>query len=337
MPKIADHRWNSWVVVVFCLVMGGIVGALLLLGVLSTGSMFSFAYWAEPAISGTQVSSLPDKSTILRNVSLTFAGIITLFFGFFSLIFLGWRSLNTHRQTDIAQKGQYAERFQKAASMLGEERLSVREAGIFALTEVAKADPDTYYLPVQKLLCAFIRDKSAEQRREEDKGKVEGRILSDDPSEEYVIYRALPSSDVVEAFKAFTSLRNTDLEGEWKPDLSRSNLSRISSEGANLQSIDFKSAYMFGMDLASANLHKATFVCANLNRAVVRSADLKGAMFVCTKMGEADFKEAKLEGTSFFGSDFTGSEVTTEQKAFFSYDQWQTMEVVDQKPEYMPL
>ena len=77
-----------------------------------------------------------------------------------------WRSgvRDTHKQVRLAEAGQNADRYQKGAAMLGDGRLSVREAGIFALSAMVKRDPETYYLVVQKLFCSFMRDRSREQK-----------------------------------------------------------------------------------------------------------------------------------------------------------------------------
>ena len=46
---------------------------------------------------------------------------------------------DANRQTNISEQAADLDRFQKASQMLGDERLSVRQAGIISLSDLAKS------------------------------------------------------------------------------------------------------------------------------------------------------------------------------------------------------
>ena len=97
-------------------------------------------------------------SEILRNVGLFAIAPVGLW--------LAWdRSKTATREADTAtreaetaERGQNTDRFQKAAAMLGDVELSVREAGIFILKEIAEADHEVTICRFKKLFvhsCAI--------------------------------------------------------------------------------------------------------------------------------------------------------------------------------------
>ena len=73
----------------------------------------------------------------LRNLVLIGSAVI-------GLPLVIWRSWLAHKQTRLSEAGQNIDRYRKGAAMLGDERLSVREAGIFGLHQLATAAPKEY-------------------------------------------------------------------------------------------------------------------------------------------------------------------------------------------------
>ena len=67
------------------------------------------------------------------------------------------------RQAETAQGVLLNERYQTGAEMLGNETLSVRLGGIYALQRLAEEYPHQYHLQVMRLFCAFVRNPTADE------------------------------------------------------------------------------------------------------------------------------------------------------------------------------
>ena len=94
----------------------------------------------------------------LRNVGLLAAGFIALPLAL-------WRSWVAERQAKSAegqlnatQQNLRQERYQRGAEMLGNELLSTRMGGIYALQRLAHEYPQEYHIQVIELFCAFARN-----------------------------------------------------------------------------------------------------------------------------------------------------------------------------------
>nr|WP_320142421.1 pentapeptide repeat-containing protein [uncultured Cohaesibacter sp.] len=200
------------------------------------------------------------------------------------------RTEQVANQLELTRQGQSADRYVKAAAMLSDEKISVREAGIFALRQLAISDPDEYYFPVQDLFCSFMRAEGMRSRLEA--GNEEQPV------------RCKPcDSDVISALRAFSELRTVqNMEREeardWEPNLRQCNFNRlpehrkmINLEGANLQGTQFQMAF-----LMFANLQKAFLFQAELQDADLFHAQLQGADFTDAKLQSCDLMSTQLQG-----------------------------------------
>ena len=82
--------------------------------------------------------------------------------GALALLLAGWRTWTAHkqantaleqtrvslRQAELAERGQNIDRYATAANMLDSDKIAVRQAGVYALRELARVDADNYYLLV---------------------------------------------------------------------------------------------------------------------------------------------------------------------------------------------
>ena len=105
------------------------------------------------------LSNGESGSTTIRNLALILAGLVALPLAM-------WRSIVADRQATTAQLSLLNERYQRAAEMLGNEVLSVRLAGVFALQRLATEHPDQYHVQVMGLFCAFVRLPTRDQNIE---------------------------------------------------------------------------------------------------------------------------------------------------------------------------
>ena len=123
--------------------------------VLLVGILLSARYWGE--LRGSEES----LSATVRNVGLLIGGVI-------AALLAMWRSVVAERQADIAEKGMLGERYRQGAEMLGNEVMSVRLGGIYAIERIAKEHPEEYHLQAMELLCAFARHPTRDAQIEAD-------------------------------------------------------------------------------------------------------------------------------------------------------------------------
>ena len=286
-----------------------------------------------------------DPGSILQNPGLLAIVVI-------ALPFFIWRSLVASRQKTIAiqqvetaiqqahtvARGQNYDRFQNAAANLGHDKLAVRQSGIFTLCELAKADPQKNYLPVQKTLCDFLRNQSALQKMAHNKhirklwhpnadmAGLMGPLITD-------LNFVMPcTSDMIEALRTMSDLRTKEtveleVKESWKPDLRGVNFTSFPGHTkrikldyadlreaifakANLEGANFKNANLTHANLAEANLAYADFneAClynANLADAYLEAADCKGADFCNANLARTDLERADLNSAGFANANLT--------------------------------
>lgn len=235
-------------------------------------------------------------SEIIRNYGLVVAGIIGLMFAWWRAdvadsdnIIAQENSEISNRQMKLSEAGHNTDRFQKGAEMLGDARLSVRQAGIFTLQELAKSDPENHYTMVQNTLCAFIRDRSDEQREKAKKEfvGVSAQINS------YSI-----DVDSQSAITAISNLKRMKEDDTTRFNLRSSILCSAELSDANLSYIDFFGSLMVGAELCSANLQETDirgcdFEFAKLEHTIFNQADVDGCYFSdCVGLTSQQLKRA---------------------------------------------
>lgn len=286
-----------------------VVAALLILALVMW--VYRTEIWAYLSPAGWGIEeNFGDKNQItnLRNLALILLGVIGLPLAI-------WRSTVAQQQIFVVQKGQYADRFAKAAAMLADDSLPVREAGIFALRELAIADPKGHYFPVQDLLCSFMRD--AARQAEEREKEIEPSTLTLVPNHKPDADDPAPcTSDVIAALRAFSDLRThknkrRERDRDWEPDLQRVRLTEFPGHS---RAIDLSNATLFAAQFKNAKLADAQF-----QNAILAEAQLKGAILIGAELQDANLEEtglqgavlieARLQGASLQGTDLQGAEL----------------------------
>ncbi|KZK78316.1 Pentapeptide repeats (8 copies) [Pseudovibrio sp. W64] len=280
-----DHTWNIALILSISSLLTTLVGVIAVnLTDFETSKLLRLEFWG---------GSNPAFSVILRNIGLMALGLAGLY--------LAWdRTQTATRQADLAERGQNTDRFQKAAAMLGDRQLSVREAGIYALTELAQSDPQHHYLPIQKLLCSFIRDRSADQEQSERNLIENGKLEPFSDNACYRQYHDQAPSDIAEAAIAFSTLRTSDnilLEKDWEPDLKGVNLKGTDLSGSNFQNVNFRWANFEGAQLIAVNFDNSQLFLANLATRLTRANLNNSYLF------GANLEGAELNGATWQGSD----------------------------------
>ena len=262
------NRCNIIVAVVFCVVIAGVVLSIM------------FWEWLGAGESG---------SSTIRNVGLVGAGLIALPLAL-------WRSIVADRQAKTSQASLLNERYQRGAEMLGNEVLSVRLGGIFALQRLAEERPEQYHVQIMRLFCAFARHPTQDHRLESEQIEFhpDNQLgLRQDLEAVILAIESRPKSRVgLENRENFTlDLRGTVLPGIHFLDADLSNAMLHQSE---LPRAIFDKTDLTQAILDFADLSEATFNWVIFRRTRLFFADLSGASFVNTDLALADFYNARL-------------------------------------------
>ena len=169
----------------------------------------------------TGPDGMESGSTTVRNFGLVIAGLVALPLAI-------WRSRVAQHQADTAQQSLLNERYQQGAEMLGNEILTVRLGGIYALQRLTEEHPEQYHLQVMRLFCTFVRHPVREKEPQ-------------------------VREDVDAVMMAIGARQMRQLELEWhanlKLDLHFADLSAMTLPGANLSN-----AQLWDVDLSQAGL-----------------------------------------------------------------------------------
>jgi hypothetical protein len=282
--------WKVYSLLVLLIVaFVAVVNEFFRLGLPDLNGLFTFEFWGGKN----------SRAETVRN--------LLLIIGIPLALWLAYRTTTaTTRQADLAERGRNTDRFQKAVHMLGDEKLSVRQAGIVALRELAASDSESYYCPVQNLFCSFIRDQSQELTAAYH-GRPDFQI---DMNEER--FTVCPP-DIVEALLAMSALRTDDNVGmerlvEWRPNLSNAYMFGLPS----LVSINLSYSLLSGAVLSQSNINRCNFkysqFLADAFGTCFRNCDFTKTDFLST---DANFCNLST-GTEFHECNFTNAKLNTE-------------------------
>ena len=199
-------------------------------------------------------------------------------------------------QSNTAQRNLLNERYQKGVEMLGNQELSVRLGGIYALGRLAENEPSAYHIQIMSVLSGYVRDwHTADGRagmRSEDTSGAEKSDLPEDVGTvlEVIGRRSDKQREIEEEREYVIVLMEANLRS-WmcdRPDrVSFQDFSRVRFDRANL-SATF---------VARATFAHSNFLRSNLSNANFSGADLSDASLVGANLTNALFKGAKLSGT----------------------------------------
>ena len=266
--------------------------------VLLVGLYLTWWQWDWLRANGSEATS---KSDTLRNAGLMLGGVLALVFA----LWRGWvaeqQSTTARRQADIAQLSLVNERYERGAEMLGNDVLSVRLGGIYALRRLAEDHPEQYHIQIMELLCAFVRYPTKDSN-------VERPPNLHHELEHYITLRA----DVQEVIQAIGSRSPSGIALErsrgFKLYLRDAQLADLQVQGANLSR-----AWLTNANLSKAVLPDADLSCARLRQVILsdanlRRADLSNAKLWCANLSRAILQNANLSGTDFCGIDANSQE-----------------------------
>ena len=270
-----------------------------LLVVLATVGTWAFCSWGWLR----QVEGGESNSATLRNVSLVLGGIIAIWFGVWRTNVADRQAKAAQQQANIAQRqadtteqGLLSDRYERGASMLSNDVLPVRLAGIYALERLTKEHPEQYHTQIISLLCTFVRNPISDVANEV--GAIESG-----PSRQ-------PREDVQAAMTVIggrsESETRLELISEFELDLSSADLRGLRLEKANLSGAilmrsDLSGSWLSGADLSNSilgetNLSEARLGGANVAGSEWWSTNLSGAILFQTKDGQVGIDWGPVKG-----------------------------------------
>ncbi|OLZ42790.1 hypothetical protein BS329_41610 [Amycolatopsis coloradensis] len=232
-----------------------------------------------------------------------------------------------HRQNEVAQQGQYTDRYTKAVEQLdqaGPEHLQTRLGGIYALQRLAVDSPRDHPT-ITNVLVTFIT--STIQRAAGPAGPGSGCPPSTAPDIQVALTaffernrshdagttpdRGIPleaaclahvkavSAHLTDANLIAANLNEADLR---QADLRQANLGTARLASANLSNADLRDAFLYGAFLYGAKLNYADLRGVDLHGADLRGADLREADLRWANLSHADLRGARLGGIQHEGT-----------------------------------
>ena len=178
--------------------------------------------------------------------------------------------------------------------MLGNNVLSVRLGGIYALERLAAEHPEQYHVQIMKLLCAFVRYPTEDEDYQ--------NKLAERNADFRTAYS--PREDVRAAMDFIGSRDETRVEIEESQDF------RLNLMGADLSHTQ----------IGDANLSGAMLHFANLSDTNIFSVDLSHAYLTGTVMKKATLSNIDFTDARAWRVDLSGATVFQHGKPLFDLD-----------------
>jgi hypothetical protein len=301
------------------------LGFLLVVGLLVIGSIWDWDYWSELTFDKSHnVEEIrTDRARIIQQILLVIGGTA-------AFILAAWRTWTAHRQAgaaldqvkvalrqaDLAERAHNIDRYTRAANMLDSDKVAVRQAAVYTLFELGRADSANFYNLVIRLLASFARVRSVEFKRQEaEKEHERGRrqYSFPSPTDKPVIQtdETVEFSDLYDAISSIGWLREQQPDGVRGERTAKFtlNLTRIVGARRGFTGVNFSAANLRGADLTGSLWTKAEFRHTDLryvdfHGAKVRSSDFANALFQNTDLELAEFEACNFEGVSFASAAF---------------------------------
>lgn len=266
--------------------------------------------------------------TVFQGVTVLTA-VAALLFTARSLDYTADATSATRQQMHLSEQGQISDRFGKAVDQLGQEgenKLSIRLGGIYALERVMRDSADDEPTVIE-VLCAFIRTHAPSPLKTPEHVNTSSldvraavTVLARRPNPNANQNQRLDLADTLlglpgvalsGAHLARTSLfgadlLRADLSGA---DLSGADLRHANLGGANLQEANLSGAGLIGADLPQAKLSGTNLIGANLINADLQLADLRGADLRGADLRHVDLRGANLSTTNLRDANLDGANV----------------------------
>jgi len=257
---------NNWI---------SIIGLFLIGGLLVIASIWNWDYWSETTF---------DDSHKIREIKIDRTKIIQQLLlivgGFAAFVLASWRTWTAHRQAgtaleqvkvalrqaDLAERAHNIDRYTRAANMLDSDQIAVRQAAVYTLLELGRADTANFYNLVIRLLAGFARARSAEFTRhqaERDHQRKLRQYSFPSPQDKLEVEtdETVAFSDLYDAISGIGLLREqypNGVEAERTAKFTL-NLSGIVGARRAFAEVDFSSTNLREADFTGAHLRELNF------------------------------------------------------------------------------
>jgi len=248
----------------------------------------------------------PEKfANVVRGLGLGIGAAI-------GLPFLIWQAFQRERtskaqaqQAKVAVDNQLTETFTKAIEQLGDDSLTIRLGGIYALERISK-ESDRDYWPIMDILADFVRQETAEvdvaafenlitqkeaATQKEEIEKLE-KVIND------WVVKNTNEADVLAAMKVMGRGKQKLRPEENQDDVQGFDLRYIKIVGLDLTNIDYSNAIASNACFLYVKLNNA-----KLSKTSLFKADLYGANLLFTDLSEANLERADLMEANLSGAD----------------------------------
>ena len=236
-------------------------------------------------------------------------------------------------QSNTAQSNLLNERYQKGVEMLGNQELSVRLGGIYALGRLAENEASTYHIQIMSVLSGYVRDwHTADGRAGMQSEDTSGAEKSDLPEDVGTVLEVIG--------RRSNKQREIEEEREYVIVLMEANLHRWMCDRPDRVSFqDFSCVRFDRANLSETFIKRATFacsnfLCSNLSSAVLTHADISGANFSGADLSEASLVGADVANALFEGAKLSGTDLS-EVKGL-TQEQLNSAHIDPQRPPILP-
>ncbi len=181
----------------------------------------------------------------------------------------------TEKRVSIAHEGHLTERLTRAVTQLGDDTMTIRLGGIYALERLAQ-DSDTDHGRVMDVLTAYVRENAP--RHAQDAPQAANTPNTNTPNTPPTDIQAILT--VIGRWKTPGNKRHTARLDLNHTRLVGANLRRADLTGADLTGADLTGADLLMADLTDAVLVDANLLGVNLTRANLLGANLSGSQYL---------------------------------------------------------
>ena len=275
-------------------------------------------------------SDIKDNPELLRGIGFFILGVGIAPLG----LLLAYRRTETVQiQATTAKEKAVTEAFAKSVELLGNERESARQGGIYALGRLAKDNEDLHPM-IMDIAASYIRQESRRWFYSEKK-KMEKEENTPIDKERLIEKLDLePTPMDIEAAITVIRQRITKYDKKTKKkqylmDLSNAYIFNADFSNTKLSKVNFSDSVMINCIFDETDLSKSNFVASTLTGSSMTNASISDADFSNTKLSKVNFSDsvmincifdgADLSGSNFVASNLTGSSMTQEQVDSMGY------------------
>lgn len=259
-------------------------------------------------VAGSTVRGIPDPKSRADAINTVRSSLLTASAGIIAGVALYFTARNYY----LSRRGQVADRYTKAITLLSSDKAAERIGGIYALEHILRESPIDHSTVVD-VLAAYVRDRAPARKDPRGRSRVRWRsglglsqLTTADPAPK----RQRPAADVQAALTVLgrrperaevtrLDLRGTDLRGA---ELQGARLSNALLQSSKLQHSDLGAADLRNADLAQAHMQGAFLAMALLQGAQLSEAQLQDA-----NLEWADLRSVRLSRTQLRGANLGGA------------------------------